>query len=83
FCRQAQRWDAHLIPRGQPVIRLDAAAIHADLTAAQDPVDEAPWSPLEVAKQEVIDALARGFLTDLERLNPFVATVLGGLHRRG
>ena len=67
-----QRRDAHVLPRRQPVLRLDALAVHAQLAFADDALDVGERKPGKPRLEETIDAHAG-----------FIAANRDGLHAGG
>src|SRR5687768_5250468 len=64
--RDPHRRDAHAIPDLQPVIGLDPSAVDPDLAATQDAIDVALGHALQLAQQEVVDALGFAFFADFD-----------------
>ena len=56
---------AYLVAFPQLVFGLDAAAVDADLTAAQQPIHAAFGHTGQFAAQEIVDALARAIRADV------------------
>jgi hypothetical protein len=55
---QLDRRDPHLVTRFQAPLGLDPPAVHPHLAGAQQLVDQAARRSLQVAQQEIVDALA-------------------------
>jgi len=61
---------AHLVSVGNAHVGFGPLAVDPDLPGAQDPVDQALRHALELAEQEVVDALAVVGLVDPHQAHP-------------
>jgi len=67
FRAEPHRGNSHPVPDLEAVVGFDAPAIHPDFPAAQHPVNVALRHALQLAQQEVVDALGLAFLADFQR----------------
>ena len=71
--RGPHRRDPDDVAQDEPRVGPDAPLVHADLPAAQDPVDVALGNALEDAGQEIVDALPGGVVADGKPIHGFLA----------
>src|SRR4030095_10190653 len=74
--RNPDGWNPHPVSGLQAVLGLDAPAVDPDLAAAEHAIDVAFGYPLEMAQQEIVDALRRRLLADLQGARPCLAQVI-------
>ncbi len=74
-CRRGRphRRHAHHVAQGEPRVRSDAALVHADLAAAQDPVNVALRDAFQDLAQEIVDALASRVLANRKPADSILA----------
>ena len=73
---QADRGHPHRIARLDPGVGSGPPLVHPHLTRADDAIDVGLGHALEVAHQEVVQALAGGFVVDLQGLDRACGTRL-------
>ena len=62
-----QRRDPHLVTGGESCFRLCPLLIHTHLTAPDQSINSGTWHAFQLAEQEIIQALIRRFLGNLNR----------------